>query len=65
MKLDDAEQTVHAFLEQQGRRKLQCKIKWGLPVEATGVAVSGLHEIWQIEGKRHSACSKFMIISIA
>ena len=34
MKLDNAEQTVHAFLEQQGRRKLQCKIKWGLPVEA-------------------------------
>ena len=46
MKLDNAEQTVHAFLEQQGRRKLQCKIKWGLLVEAIGVTVSGLHEIW-------------------
>ena len=46
MNLDDAEQTVHAFLEQQGRQKLQCKIKWGLLVEAIGVTVSGLHEIW-------------------
>ena len=25
----------------------------GVPVEANGVTMSELHEIWQIEGKRH------------
>ena len=28
-KMSDVEQTAHAFLEQQGRRKSQCKIKRG------------------------------------
>ena len=44
MTLSDVEQTIHAFLKQQGRCKSQCKIKGGA-VEAIGETVSELHEI--------------------
>ena len=50
----DVEQTAHAFLEQQGRRKSQRKIKGGCQQGAIGVTMSELHEIWQVEGKRNS-----------
>ena len=50
----DVEQTTHAFLEQQGRKKSQHKIKGGGLVGAIGITVSKLHEIWQVEGKWHS-----------
>ena len=47
------EQIAHAFLEQQGCRKSQHKIKGGGGVlaGAIGVTVSELHEIWQVKGK--------------
>ena len=50
----DVEQTTHAFLEQQGRRKSQHKIKGGASRGAIRVTVLELHEIWQVEGKRRS-----------
>ena len=48
----DVEQIAHTFLEQQRHRKLQCNIKGEVLVEAIGVTVLELHEIWQVEGKR-------------
>ena len=52
--LVDVEQTAHASLEQQGRKKSQRKIKGGASRGAIGVTVLEWHEIWQVEGKRHS-----------
>ena len=50
----DVEQTARVFLEQQGRRKSQRKIKGGVLVGAIRVTMSELHEIWQVEGKQRS-----------
>ena len=47
----DVEQTAHAFRRGAGCYNTKSK---GVPVEAIGVSVSELHEIWQVEGKQRS-----------
>ena len=55
----DVEQTVHAGVVRVP--EVTTQDQKGVPVEVIGEIVSKLHEIWQVEGKRHSDLDSAMV----